>query len=272
MERWKQFEINSSNYLNNVLNIDDIKTSTDGGGNSRETDIKLYHKSNLLFSIEVKLSPSQSGQFVVKFKNNKFFLSEENHSLNSYSSKIIEVLNEKKLDYNGEHLHIDCGDDLCFKWIKNHYLKKGVEFLITSDSIDSFYSIIPLSRINDFFQVSCVIRKKKSGTSDIPIKDRLGVEKLIKEYLKSINHLVENIHYDNKKMYLYTNRVINKSELTVSDSIFLSKQEENFKYRIKKRSSTNNPNVIFSLKYTGDKKNSGLIYFKNHIIDNYLSE
>ena len=43
MERWKQFEINSSNYLNNVLNIDDIKTSTDGGGNSRETDIKLYH-------------------------------------------------------------------------------------------------------------------------------------------------------------------------------------------------------------------------------------
>ena len=189
MERWKKFEIKSSNYLNTVLDIDNIKTSTDGGGNSRETDIKLYHKSNLLFSIEVKLSPSQSGQFVVKFNNKKFFLSEENHSLNSHSTEVIEVLNKKGIDYKGEIININCGDDLCFKWIKEHYSKKGVEFLITSDSIDSFYSIIPLNKINSFFEVSCVIRRKKSGTSDISIKDRLEVEKSINEYLKSKHNI-----------------------------------------------------------------------------------
>ena len=272
MERWKKFEIKSSNYLNRFLDIDNVSTTNDGGGNSRETDVKLYYKSNLLFSIEVKLSPSQSGQFVVKFDNKRFFLSKENHNLNKYSLKVIEILNRQGLDYKGENININCGDDLCFNWIKEHYTKKGVEFIITSNSIDSFYSIIPIDKINSFFEVSCVLRKKKSGTSDISIKDRLEVEKSVNEYLKSINNSVEKIDYDGKKMYLKSKKIINKSKLTVSESLFLSKQDENFRYRIKKRSSTNNPNVIFSLKYKGEKKDLGLTYLKEHIINNYLFE
>ena len=61
-----------------------------------------------------------------------------------------------------------------------------------------------------------------------------------------------------------------KQDLTI-DSIFLSKLSDN-EYRVKKRSLTNNMNIIFSLKYIGEKKNSDLNDFIKNVRDTYLIE
>ncbi len=270
MKDWEQFENQSCKFLKTKLFSDEFKIDCQGGSDSTANDIKITYKDKHIFYIESKLCPSQSGQFVVKIFKNKFTISEKNSYLNPFSIEILKYLNDLSYINTDEINIIDIDVNLSFKWIKHHYQQKGVEYIITSTELDSFYQIVPLNNIHLFFLPSCILRRKKSGTSDIPIRDRLINEEKIIDNLKKLNISILEIKYLDKKMIIKTDKKINKQDLTI-DSIFLSKLSDN-EYRVKKRSLTNNMNIIFSLKYIGEKKNGDLNDFIKNVRDTYLIE
>lgn len=259
MERWKTFEDNARNFLDKNIKLKDINFTSIGKSNSWDSDIEVLHKKNKLFTIEAKLSPAQSGQFVVWFKNNKFLYSEKNHEDKGISAdKIVEYLNLhieqfKNCGTAGEEIKLD--KKIFFKWIKEHYAKKEVKFIIVSDNEDNFEDnfirLLKLDNFEDNFEISCKIRYKKSGSAHMP-----------KKYYSHVVSLIE------KKISLPF-KLTSAGELEIQDigdkpiyldeceTFYLSKQ--NGKYLVKKLSKRTSYNltVIFSLEYTGKKETNG---------------
>jgi hypothetical protein len=111
-------------------------------------------------------------------------------------------------------------------------------------------------------------RRKKSGTSDLPIKYRQEV----KEYL--YNKFNEsNFEEDKKKFFIKVKKDLLKdlrSDLSRSFNfedftVFLSKTENEMKFRIKKKSKTNGPTVIFSIDFHNNAKDNDLSLLKETI-------
>jgi hypothetical protein len=257
-KKWKLFEEKSKEYLNKELKDKSITVVLEGGSNSRMPDLVLFDKfQKKIFSIEAKLSPSQGGQIVIINDGNKFNESEKSKNFNEYSQQIIEIINSKFLFFvskeskNYELTQQEFNMLTC--WVKRHYFNKDCKYIITSTKLDSFYAIIPLAEIDKYFEIKAVIRQKKSGTTDIPLKDKENVKNEI------ISHYGPNSKFFNegKKLILEIND--EKVFSLYFGSYFLSRVENN-RYRIVKRSKTNNLNIVFTLKYKGPKTNFGLNY------------
>jgi hypothetical protein len=134
-------------------------------------------------------------------------------------------------------------------------LFKGVEFIITSTELNSFYSIIPLENLKNYFNGEVTIRKKKSGTRPVPLKGLNPILEITKNHFKK--------HTSIKSIALLQNEIVvtpfvelNREELSFNDSFYLSKKESNYVVKIK--SKTNNPNVIFSIVYKGERRDIGI--------------
>lgn len=266
MKNWEKFELNTLNYLRQNINIKNVFIKGIGGGNSHENDIEIYFKKKKLFSIETKLSPSQSGQIVIYENNSKYVLSQNMVFDNKYSNEIIEYLNDNFQETKINNFELKCSKDLIFRWIKNHYKEKGVFFIITSNSIDDDYSILKIDDIQTKFCVSGILRRKKSGTSHLPKKE-LNISTELKSFLKTKN-IESEIITEGKKTSLITNQEIKDEYLYFKENYFLSKTSYNIrhKYNLKKRSKTNNLNVVFNLRYIGEGENSGINLLKSEIL------
>jgi hypothetical protein len=265
MEKWELFEISSKNYLQKVVKINEVSFTNTGGSDSTSNDIVVSHKGNELFSVEAKLSPSQCGQFVLVLDDNKkFVLSERMRYTNIYTNQIINIIDTT---YESEIplLNLDLSQSMIANWVKEHYKHKGVEFIITSSGLNSFYAIIPISDVEKYFNFSGVLRRKRSGTRRVPKKDILNCIDVLKTHLNSNGILNYNIRNDGSTIYLILNSTSNCiGENLYFDKYFLSSENQQ-KYKVRVRANTNNLNVIFSLKYIGDKVNCGLEKIEKHI-------
>ncbi|KXS38617.1 MAG: hypothetical protein AWU54_2209, partial [Candidatus Frackibacter sp. T328-2] len=95
MNDWEKFEIKATDFLNRNFKNTQLEFKRTGKKNSLAPDIKIFNNNNHIFNIEAKLSPAQSGQFVVYKNNNKFIFSENNICDNNrYTKKIISYLNK----------------------------------------------------------------------------------------------------------------------------------------------------------------------------------
>lgn len=255
-KNWKIFEEKSKDYLNTELKFSLINVKLGGGSNSIIPDLILHDKDdNKLFSIEAKLSPSQAGQIVIQKSNNRISLSEKSKSANKYSEIIINKLNsdliltESKLSNYQELDMLD--NNLLSDWIKEHYSNKGSKFIITSSKLESYYAIIPINEIDIFFEIKAIMRHKRSGTVDVPNKEKSIVTK----------EIIKNLGKTAKFEILGKKLILNISDKKIKSNYFgqyyFSKIAEN-KFRIVKRSNTNNLNIIFTLKYIGLEENNGL--------------
>ena len=115
--------------------------------------------------------------------------------------------------------------------------------------------------MDNFSITSGNYRRKKSGTTDLPIKYR----QLVKEYL--YNKFTEsNFEEDRKKFFIKIKKDflkdlrsdLNRSFNFEDFTIFLSKTEDEMKFRIKKKSKTNGPTVIFSIDFHNNSKDNDL--------------
>lgn len=264
MENWEIYETNSKNYLNSILNNTDIVFEKTGGSDSTSNDILVKFKGKSLFSIEAKLSPSQCGQFVlVRDELNKLTLSENMRFSNKYTNQIIELIDT---NYENEIslLNLDISQNLLSNWVKEHYIKKGVEFIITSTSLNSFNSIIPVNEIEKYFEFSGVLRRKRSGTRGVPKRDKNESKLLLEKHLKNLkinDYVIDESDGDvtfrlNEDSGIYNNLYF--------DKYFISKVNLNM-YKVKVRATTNNLNVVFSLKYTGAREDFGIELLKDFI-------
>ncbi len=256
--KWEIFEKNVLLFLNKNINRDNIEFKESGKSNSRSSDILVYRNKEIVFSIESKFLPSQCGQFVIEKTNHEFIESRKNFTANSFSNEILLEINKikKNLSENFSLIKLKLNKNLMINWVKEHYSKKNVLFFIISRNVDKDFKIIRIDNIDKYFELSCVIRRKKSGSRDIPISKReLVIEKLVK-HLKNENSLLIDYKFEGKSTIVTTNREP-KEKYFGSKNFFLSKIENN-NYKIKSLSSTNNLTVIFSVDISLEIENDGV--------------
>lgn len=275
MNRWEKFENecfeNIKKNLNDYnINIDIIQN---GGSNSNFGDIDLYKNNNLITNIECKLSPSQSGQFVIVEKENKYILSSRNKFNNKFSEKILSVINEEKIiPKNQKGIEITLPNSILKEWITEHYSNKNSKFIMTSQNLNSYKAIIPFKDIEKHFNMTAILRRKKSGSHNIPKKHKESTKKIVENFIIKNNLKLINFKEEKDKLYVVidSENMIEEKYYLNDNTLFLRriKEENENKYIIKQLSQTNNLTVIFQLEYIGPHQNIGYQKFLDYILTN----
>ena len=254
MSKWEDFESEMTGYLQQMLKDYDVLVKQYGSADSTIPDIEITINSNgKKFYVETKMPASQTSQFVVEIKNNKFVYGSKNKfKSNQYSDEIINILNDNynlysKVAQTG--MVVPVPETIAFSWIASNMKNKNVEFIISVDN-DGNKKVFSLDQFNKFFNIKTIFRRKKSGSQDLPktyyddFKKHLDLR--FSKYKYSLNT-------NGKKLYLDLPLVLNKNECYIDSDVlpegkryFLS-NKGNGKYEVKITSSTNNPNIIFEL-------------------------
>lgn len=254
MSKWEDFESEMTGYLQQMLKDYDVLVKQYGSADSTIPDIEITINSNSKkFYVETKMPASQTSQFVVEIKNNKFVYGSKNKfKSNQYSDEIINILNDNynlysKVAQTG--MVVPVPETIAFSWIASNMKNKNVEFIISVDN-DGNKKVFSLDQFNKFFNIKTIFRRKKSGSQDLPktyyddFKKHLDLR--FSKYKYSLNT-------NGKKLYLELPLDLNKNECYIDSDVlpegkryFLS-NKGNGRYEVKITSSTNNPNIIFEL-------------------------
>lgn len=252
-QNWEIFELKVCSFLiSHFKGISGISFKCSGGKNSNEPDIKVFLDGQYSFSIEVKLSPAQAGQFVIEKRGDCYFESERGKNINCFTKEILEYINTRHISEEVEQsgIKIDCPESLISKWIVEHYRAKHTLYFITSYGPDSNLILLHIKHISKYFECSAVIRRKKSGSRNISqskVKDVIGE---LNKHLQSIQVKLNQYQMVKKKLIIVTNqhKEIDRSKRYFSQNqYFLSLNEPPSEYVVKTLSKTNNVNVVFSL-------------------------
>lgn len=271
---WERFEIECTNFLNSKFNNLGFNFIRKGSTDSTETDITISKNGVELASIEAKMPNSQAGQIVVLIENDKFVFSQASVAPNNiFTQSIIDYINDNFEKYNNvstSSIKIDLDEDILYSRIVEHYTNvKKSTFFITGDIKTGHKAIFKCDELKNYFTISAVLRRKRSGTSDLPKKYRDSHLPKIDESLSNKSIYITDTDEKNNKLYVTLNEEIKEtsSQYIVCEDfdIFLA-PESGSTYRVKKRSNTNNPNIMFelSLKFTLNE-DIGLEEFNNYL-------
>lgn len=263
---WKKFEENVYDFIKSNLDFNNIHIVHMGNSNSTVSDIDFYHKSNKIFTIECKQAHSQASQFVVKKDevNKKFFWSQSNKSpKDSAAEKIINSMNNDFEYYSqvnkDDKLDVDliCGRSLMFERVISQ-IKSKASFIASSNHMTNFSKENPLliCKIDDIpenFDITGKYRVKKSGSSELPKKERFKYNKKYKDKILEVDGKIYIL--DPKKEYT-----------PEKEGEYFSKELDDKGYReIRKLSKTKNANVIFSLNLKKHIQHTNLEFLKNYL-------
>lgn len=247
MDKWKEFEHSATDFLNDYFK--EFSFENLGDSDSTAPDITVQtQEGKFLTNIEVKYSPSQAGQIVVLIKNGHFEFSEKSKNPKvSSTDMLIGHLNENYEIYSDvaqSSIAIEIEESILFSFIIEQYQHKNNDWIIASSKSSSLTKhdlcFIPLTDIPKYFEISVSLRRKKSGTRTLAKSMRESAEQIISKIFDNFEIKIEA-----KKTFLYGDIGTHPKELP--ENLYLSKKEENI-YEIRKRSTTNNANIMFSLK------------------------
>ncbi len=245
MKKWRIFEENCVKYLNSKFsNYADF--ILEGDSNSRKSDILVSTKNGKNFYIEAKDSPSQSGQFVLLPDLNKdvFVYSKLNNTeINEYSEKIIDYMNHdfdsfKNPGTSGKTITFEDNYKIFSEWIIKMYKEKNVSLVITKD-----FTILPIEKFMDYFDITAKYRVKKSGSGYVAKKN---IENIMK-FIEKSEYTIINTEIIDKKIFVYSPNNLDKKRFFVNGKEYMFSKKNNNKYEIRKLSNTKNSNVIFSI-------------------------
>lgn len=250
MTVWEEFEINCTQYLNK--NFGEFAKFTHlGSSNSTVADIKVETKNKTNFYIEAKHSPAQCGQFVLlpNLKEQKFEYSNKNVvPINEFSQKIINFMNGhfekfKNAGTSGEKIEFPNCSKIFAEWIVLYYKSKGVKFFITNN-----YTIFPIEKFLEFFDVSAIYRIKRSGSSPV------GHAKInqIKTYITQ-NYATNEVKVVGGKIFVLSDAELHNKRFVLSGNEYMFSKRRN-EYEVRKLSNTFNANVIFSISLKPNKQ------------------
>lgn len=241
------FEQNATAFLEGIFN--DYSFKNTGSSNSTTPDIKVYTKENIhLFNIEAKYSPSQAGQIVIIDNNGHFEFSPKSKNPKVTSTDIlIKHINssyDKYTHVSQSSIPIDINNDILYNFIEEQYKIKSNQWIIASKNksvlTNRTVCLIPTQELRQNFDISAVLRRKKSGTSEVPKNFREEAKIIIRS-------LCEKPIFEEQDKKIYLHGDIGLHPLELPANLYLSKKGTN-KYEIRKRSSTNNANIMLSLK------------------------
>lgn len=274
MQNWKLFEQEACDYLRSSFKDYPFTFECRGGSDSTLSDICVLKKGVPLFYIEAKLCPAQSGQFTLSDNisrdgNTTFEYSRENEfPINNYSKQIIQYINRNSSAYSTvkqSGLDLPCSREILFGWVTQHYKSKNSKFIITSKSLKGFKAIVPIDDFGKWFTVTACVRRKKSGTSDVPQYQfdlaKQVSRRVFEEELGFKIHNFEVIEGKRGKRLVLnpsSNVSLKRNQRYLPDSMYLSKDSsDKNRFIISKRSPTNNITVVFSVNYM-DSSSRGL--------------
>lgn len=269
---WKDYEKHVSKLLKQKINDKNIKVISQGAEDSTKPDIIVTNiKNTKSFLFEVKMPNSQTSQFVLEVKDNKFqYGSKNRYKSNSFSRSIINYMNEHFEEYNvvaQNGINIPLPKNIIFGWIISNLKNKGVEYVFSGEKNEE--TIIPIEDFGKYFDAKAFFRRKKSGSRSL-------AQSKTNDFKESFKHLYNEdiiLKENNKKCFIQTTSKINKlyiPSITYDNIIYFLSKKSSSEYEVKILSSTNNPNVIFQLSIKKDKLNSNLDLFIKLIIEKLL--
>lgn len=258
---WKQEEIEAHNFLTN-LELKNIIFQDFGKHDSNTPDIKVLKNGKFIFNAEVKMNKAQSSQFVIEKFENKFKFSNKNKTENNeYKIKILEYLNthfNKYENVSSSGIEVKCEKFIGYGHIISDFKSKSIRYIITRTKFSNF-KIIHINNFKNFFDIKCILRNKKSGSSPISKNNIDGVSDYV---LKKFN--ASSINIVDPKKFLFkseTKNLLGHYFNIENDQYFISKQKYNNFFRVNRTSKTNNPNVIFEIQLISHDKNDDIKLF-----------
>lgn len=254
MKKWEDFESEMTGYLQQMLKDYDVLVKQYGNADSTIPDIEITINSNKKkFYVETKMPASQTSQFVVEIKDNKFVYGNKNKfKSNQYSEEIINILNENYKLYSNvaqTGMVVPVPETIAFSWIASNMKNKNVKFIISVDN-EGNKKVFSLDQFNKFFNIKTIFRRKKSGSQDLPKTYYDDFKKHLDLRFSKYDY---SLNTNGKKLFLEIPLDLSKSECYIDSDVlpdgkryFLS-NKGNGKYEVKITSSTNNPNIIFEL-------------------------
>ena|GEM_PF-5129227 len=221
---------------------------------SNAPDIKLKIGKQTLFNIETKERIAQAGQFVILSNDKRYELSQSNKTDPSACQPIIDFINQDYQRYaivKQNSLSVECPYDLIINRITSFYKKeKETEHLITIDN-QGRYVILNVDDLSLYFDIECQLRRKKSGSQNIPKSAYQEVEEVMKSFAAANNiknyKIMADVH-DYLKFITTDKRDFGQKKLQMNSfTLYILKRRGN-EYILRKLSATNNPNIIFTLK------------------------
>lgn len=270
---WQEFEKTAEIFINKFIKIDGVEIEAKGGADSNAKDLIVKKKNKEIFNIEIKKKKSQIAQFVVEIdeENKNFYLGNINELAKEKTKEILKYMNKNYEYYKNPtqgSIKLRCEEKMMYNCVEKYLKEKNIKFLISSSNAKDCVVISSNNFSRNFSITSGNYRRKKSGTTDLPIKYR----QLVKEYL--YNKFIEsNFEEDKKKFFIKVEKDflkdlksdLNRSFNFEDFTIFLSKTEDERKFRIKKKSKTNGPTVIFSIDFHNNAKDNDLSLLKESI-------
>ena len=262
LQKWEIFQDEATNFLDNYFNAD---FTMEGGFDATTSHITVRKSNHLITTIEAKFGPTQAGQIVLDFFDNKFtFCDKSKNESNKYTQEIIKYLNSNYSLFAGTNtasIHVNISDSILFNWVKTIYADKDVEWIISSNNFNNLtlkdLLFIPINEIENYFNISLVFRRKKTGDTQIPGKDIIDFKDQLDLITKDYK-----IKKTNNKYLLTTNSRL--SDFNIGTKYLVSMTNVDCQYYIKKKDINTNPNVMFQLNLKDTVEFKGGLFKENY--------
>ncbi len=262
LQKWEIFQDEATNFLDNYFNAD---FTMEGGFDATTSHITVRKSNHLITTIEAKFGPTQAGQIVLDFFDNKFtFCDKSKNESNKYTREIIKYLNSNYSLFAGTNtasIHVNISDSILFNWVKTIYKDKDVEWIISSNNFNNLtlkdLLFIPINEIENYFDISLVFRRKKTGNTHIPGKDIIDFKDQLDLITKDYK-----IKKTNNKYLLTTNSRL--SDFNIGTKYLVSMTNVDCQYYIKKKDINTNPNVMFQLNLKDTVEFKGGLFKENY--------
>ena len=262
LQKWEIFQDEATSFLDNYFNAD---FTMEGGFDATTSHITVRKSNHLITTIEAKFGPTQAGQIVLDLFNGKFiFCDKSKNYSNSYTQEIIKYLNSNYSLFAGTNtasIHVDISDSILFNWVKTIYNEKDVEWIISSNKFNKLtlkdLLFIPINEIENYFDISLVFRRKKTGNTHIPGKDIID----FKDQLDLITKDYQIKKTDDKYLLTTNSRL---SDFNIGSKYLVSMTNVDCQYYIKKKDINTNPNVMFQLNLKNNVEFKGELFKKNY--------
>ncbi|NQY21265.1 MAG: hypothetical protein HRT40_08135 [Campylobacteraceae bacterium] len=245
LQKWEIFQDEATDFLDNYFNAN---FTMEGGFDSTTSHITVRNINQVITTIEAKFGSTQAGQIVLSSDDGKFtFCDKSKNDSNRYTQEIIKYLNSNYSLFSGvktASIHVDISDSTLFNWVKTIYGDKNVEWIISSKKFNKLNEndllFIPINEIEDYFDISLVFRRKKTGNAHIPGKDIVD----FKAQMDLISEDYQVKKTDNKYLLTLNSRL---SNFNIGSRYLLSMTNVDCQYYIKKKDINTNPNIMFQL-------------------------
>ncbi|MFI3211730.1 MAG: DNA (cytosine-5-)-methyltransferase [Eubacteriales bacterium] len=243
MTNWQDFEQNSTEYLNTHYG-DLAKFTNYGGSNSHASDIMVETNHGISFGMEAKHCPAQCGQFVLlpDVSAQEFQYSTQNlTTLTPNSQTIIQHMNENFEEYKeagtrGKEILFDGCSTVFSNWVIEYYQSKNTKYFITNN-----YTIFPIEKFSDYFNITATYRVKRSGSSNVGKSNMQPVTDFIVS-----NFETDSNRSENTKLFISMQQNMHDTRFILNSYEYMFSKRE-YEYEIRKLSNTFNANVIFSV-------------------------